>query len=81
MIKLISFLPFILLALYFLLIESFVIECKYRLTLLGVMILISLFLFRKKDKKFKWNKNTLYLFLGISSVFIIMIYFNSVAIT
>lgn len=79
MIKLVRFLPFILLALYYLLIEIFVIEWKYRLTLLGVMILISLLLFLKKDKKFKRNKNTLYLFLSISSVFMIMIYFNNVA--
>ncbi|MBV7440087.1 hypothetical protein KRX57_01500 [Weeksellaceae bacterium TAE3-ERU29] len=79
MIKFIRLLPFILLALYYLLIKTFVIEWKYRLALLGFMILISLFLFLKKDKEFKWNKSALYLFLGILSVLMIMTYFNNVA--
>lgn len=79
MIKLIKVTPFILLLLYYLIMDRFQIDWIYKVIILGIMIIVSVFTFLKTTKKIKWNKNTLYLFLGISSVFLLMIYFNNVA--
>ena len=79
MIKLIKITPFILLLLYYLIMDRFQIDWIYKIIILGIMIIVSVFTFLKTTKKIKWNKNTLYLFLGVSSVFLSMIYFNNVA--
>jgi len=72
--KLIRFLPFLLLVLYYLLVERFEISWHYKFAILGAMLVCSLLVYLRKDKR-----NNVYLLLGISSAFITMMYFNTVA--